>query len=407
MDKKPITSIEETKSTLLEEQKKPPSKVEYAETFEDLCLKKELLRGIYEYECNKLTSSQKQVLPSLLNKHDIFLEGSIEIENTVTGIIGALQLIDPEKLELQGIVFCPTREKAHSTAKIASDLGAFTNTKITVLVGGIAIKDEIAKVKAEMPQLIIGTPGRLFDFIKKGIVTLDALSLLIFDEADELISRGFGEMIKGALGLVPASVQKCVFSAIFPEEILDFFKPYMKDSCFYKERTFSLTLCRIRQYYVEISNEEDNIEVLYDLLSNIEITRVAIYANTREKVERIAQCICGHGGFPDVSVIYSGMLFHELCKEKSKFSSGAARIIILTDGEVSKEELCDIPLIINYNMPRDKDMYLQRGGQGGEFGRKGVMISFISQNSAKMIKELEKWYQTVIDPLPADLSDLL
>eukprot|EP01022_Parablepharisma_sp_SALTPOND_P015240 TRINITY_DN2137_c0_g1_i3.p1 TRINITY_DN2137_c0_g1~~TRINITY_DN2137_c0_g1_i3.p1 ORF type:complete len:412 (+),score=9.35 TRINITY_DN2137_c0_g1_i3:57-1238(+) len=365
-------------------------------------------RQLYGYGFESASLIQAKVLPPLLNRKDIVAQGPFGADRVATGIIGALQFIDQDLPQLQGIILCPTRELAYNVAGLAKSLGAYMKVDISIVTGGVSIKEQLEKLAKAPPHLLIATPGRLLDLINKGSISVDKVSLIILEETDELLNRGFAEDVENILKAVPSSkVQMCVFSEAVTMQVIDFSKKYVKNPACIKVHKRGLTLEGVKQYYVKVPDESTKLEVLYDLLSNLEFTQVPIYVNSSTTAESIAQYMRGKELSLPLSLVHSSMSAEEREKNIKEFRTGATRIIILTDiPEAEDDSIWKSLIVLNYDLPELKENYIRRTSRSSIHGRKGIAINLVAPNSIGALSELEKFYATRIDPLPHDLSSI-
>ena len=275
--------------------------------------------------------------------------------------------------------------------------------KVQACVGGTMIKQDIANLKMGV-HVIVATPGRVIDLIKKEYIKLDSLSLFILDEADEMLSRGFKAQIQEIFKFLPPDVQVGLFSATMPREILDISKDFMRDPARILVKKEKLTLEGIRQYYVAIPEEKYKFNVLSDIYKNLEIQQALIYCNSRKRVEYLTADM-RKSDFT-VSAIHGEMKQEERSQIMKEFRTGSSRVLITTDLLARGIDVQQVSLVINYELPIGKESYLHRIGRSGRFGRKGTAINFVTPKDAAFLKELQEYYQTEISVLPQDLSQI-
>eukprot|EP01022_Parablepharisma_sp_SALTPOND_P016064 TRINITY_DN2316_c0_g1_i1.p1 TRINITY_DN2316_c0_g1~~TRINITY_DN2316_c0_g1_i1.p1 ORF type:complete len:313 (-),score=51.27 TRINITY_DN2316_c0_g1_i1:961-1899(-) len=296
-----------------------------------------------------------------------------------------------------------TRTFFLTSQQVIADLGEYMKVKVQACVGGTMIKQDIMNLKKGV-HVIVATPGRVIDLIKKDYIKLDSLSVFILDEADEMLSRGFKQQIQEIFKFLPSDVQVGLFSATMPKEILEITKDFMREPAKILVKKENLTLEGIRQYYVAIPEEKFKFNVLSDIYKNLEIQQALIYCNSRKRVEYLANEMKKNDF--TVSAIHGEMKQEERSQIMKEFRTGSSRVLITTDLLARGIDVQQVSLVINYELPINKESYLHRIGRSGRFGRKGTAINFVTPKDATFLKEIQEYYQTEISALPQDLSQI-
>lgn len=323
---------------------------------------------------------------------------------TATFAIGILQRIDASLRECQALVLAPTRELAQQIVKVITALSDFMNIKIHACVGGTAVRDDIRTLQDGV-HIVVGTPGRAFDMIQRRALKLDAVQLFVLDEADEMLSRGFKEQIYDIFKFLPETVQCAIFSATMPLDVLEVTSKFMRDPVRILVKKDELTLEGIKQFYIAIEKEEWKLDTLCDLYATLTITQAIIYCNTRRKVDWLTE----HMTQKDftVSSMHGDMDQKERDLIMREFRSGSSRVLITTDLLARGIDVQQVSLVINYDLPTNRENYIHRIGRSGRFGRKGVSINFITQGDVEDLKDIEKFYSTQIQEMPSNVADLI
>lgn len=376
---------------------------EQVESFDELGLKEEVLRGIYGYGFEKPSQIQKIGILPVIRGRDTIAQGQSGTGKTATFTISSLQLIDTTSDKTQVLILVHTRELAYQVYKVVEAIGEYTGVKVHACTGGSAVKDDIKKLKSGM-HIIVGTPGRVKDMMKKGFLKAEFLRLFVLDEADEMLSRGFKVQIQDIFKFLPGDIQIALFSATMPQDILKLTKHFMRDPARILVKKEELTLDGIKQYYVPLDKEEWKIEVLMNLYMNLEINQAIIYCNTTKRVDELAKQLkekeftvsAMHGEMDQVT---RDLIMRE-------FRTGTTRILISTDLLARGIDVQQISVVINHDLPSRKEQYIHRIGRSGRFGRKGTAINFVTPREAGFLKELQEFYQTQINELPADLEQI-
>ena len=375
---------------------------ETVETFDDLNLKPDLLRGIYGYGFEKPSAIQQKAILPIIKERDVIAQAQSGTGKTAAFAIGSLQLIDVTKDDIQCLVLSPTRELAQQTAIVYQFLGECLKVKVTLLIGGTKLGADLDKLR-EGPQVLVGSPGRVLDLIRRKQINLSELKTFILDEADEMLSKGFIDNIKEIISLIPTTSKILLFSATMPKEIIEITKKFMKDPAKILVKNEELTLEGIKQYYVYLK-KEDKLDVLLQIYRGIEIAQAIIYCNSKKTVDFVSNELKKKGHM--VSSIHGDLKQFERDQVMRDFRNGATRVLITTDLLARGIDVYQVSLVINYELPREKETYIHRIGRSGRFGRKGNAINFVTPAEKEELDSLQKYYNTTIEALPTDLSEL-
>ena len=375
---------------------------ETVETFDDLNLKPDLLRGIYGYGFEKPSAIQQKAILPIIKERDVIAQAQSGTGKTAAFAIGSLQLIDVTKDDIQCLVLSPTRELAQQTAIVYQFLGECLKVKVTLLIGGTKLGADLDKLR-EGPQVLVGSPGRVLDLIRRKQINLSELKTFILDEADEMLSKGFIDNIKEIISLIPTTSKILLFSATMPKEIIEITKKFMKDPAKILVKNEELTLEGIKQYYVYLK-KEDKLDVLFQIYRGIEIAQAIIYCNTKKAVEKVSEELKKKGHM--ISSIHGDLKQIERDSVMRDFRSGVTRVLVTTDLLARGIDVYQVSLVINYEMPKEKETYIHRIGRSGRFGRKGNAINFVTPAEKDQLEEIQKYYNTTIEQLPTDLSEL-
>ena len=375
---------------------------ESVETFDELGLKSDLLRGIYGYGFEKPSIIQQKAILPIIKGRDVIAQAQSGTGKTAAFAIGTLQLIEQENDELQCLVLSPTRELANQTSIVYQFLGEYLNIKITLLIGGLKVGGDINKLK-ENPQIIVGSPGRVLDLIRRKRISLSYLKSFVLDEADEMLSKGFLDTIREIISLIPTTTKILLFSATMPRDIVELTTHFMKEPAKILVKNEELTLEGIKQYYVYLK-KEDKMEVLFQIYRGIEIAQAIIYCNTKKTVENVCEDLKKKGHM--ISAIHGDLKQIERDAVMKDFRSGVTRVLVTTDLLARGIDVYQVSLVINYEMPKEKETYIHRIGRSGRFGRKGTAINFITPPEKDKLLEIQDFYNTNIEQLPTDLSEI-
>jgi len=370
--------------------------------FEDFCLKRELLMGIFEKGWEKPSPVQEESLPISLSGRDIVARAKNGTGKTGAYTIPILEQIDPTNEAIQGLILVPTRELALQTSQIAIELGKHLNIKVMVTTGGTNLRDDIMRLY-EKVHLIVATPGRIIDLIKKKVAVMDNCKVLCVDEADKLLSHDFHGMMDELLSFLPPKRQILLYSATFPVTVENFMTKYLENA-----HTINLmqelTLKGITQYYAYVK-EEQKVHCLSTLLTKLQVNQSIIFCNSTQRVELLAKRIANHGF--SCYYIHSQMLQTHRNRVFHDFRAGLCRNLVCTDLFTRGIDIQTVNVVINFDFPKMSETYLHRIGRSGRFGHLGVAINLVTDTDTFYFKKIEKELGTEINPIPKQVEKKL
>jgi superfamily II DNA/RNA helicase len=369
----------------------------------DLNLKENLLRGIYSYGFEIPSPIQKKGILPVISKKDVIAQSQSGTGKTGAFTVSTLQLIDETKSETQAMIMSPTRELAIQIHKVINSLGSFMENLSTGLVIGGQSMDEDMKMLDNKPHVLIGTPGRIHDLIRRKKINTKTVKLLVLDEADEMLSVGFKEQVYNIFQYLNNEIQVVLFSATLPNEIQSLTEKFMRDPVKILVKTESITLEGIRQYYIALENDNQKYETLKDLFENISISQCIIYCNSIKRVSDLCDAL-QKDNFP-VGCIHSGMEKDARKLAYDEFIGGKTRVLISSNLTARGIDVQQVSTVINFDLPKDIHTYIHRIGRSGRWGRKGMGINFITKYDIRKMKEIEQYYDTQINELPASFSE--
>jgi translation initiation factor 4A len=377
---------------------------EVVTTFDNMGLRDNLLRGIYAYGFEKPSAIQQRGIMPILSGRDSICQAQSGTGKTATFSISVLNRIDLELNKAQALILAPTRELAQQIQKVVRALGDFLNVTSHACVGGTLVRDDV-RIFRDGVQIVVGTPGRVYDMINRQALNLNAVKLFVLDEADEMLSRGFKDQIYDIFQYLPAKVQVCLFSATMPDEILEISQKFMRNPVRILVKKDELTLEGIKQFYVAVEREDWKLETLCDLYATLSITQAIIYCNTRRKVDWLTDKM-GQRDFT-VSCMHGDMSGQERELIMKEFRSGSSRVLITTDLLARGIDVQQVSLVINYDIPGNRENYIHRIGRSGRFGRKGVAINFVTNDDVRSMREIEHFYNTRVEEMPMNVAELI
>jgi len=374
------------------------------ESFDDMGLNQQLLRGIYGYGFEKPSAIQMRAIVPCTKGHDVIAQAQSGTGKTATFAISCLQNIDVELPATQALILGPTRELAQQIQKVVLALGDYLKVKCHACIGGTAVRKDIELLR-EGVHVVVGTPGRVFDMISRGALNTDQMRMFILDEADEMLSRGFKDQIYDVFRRLPTSIQVVLLSATMPVDVLEVTKRFMRDPINILVKKEELTLEGIKQFYISVEKEEWKFETLTDIYDTLTITQAVIFLNTRRKVDWLKEKLTEKDF--TVSSMHGDMDQNEREKIMKEFRSGSSRVLITTDLLARGIDVQQVSLVINYDLPNNRENYIHRIGRGGRFGRKGAAINFVTQEDVRTLKDIETFYNTEISEMPLDIANML
>ena len=373
-------------------------------TFDTMGLPDKLLRGIFAYGYERPSDIQTKAIVPIKDGRDTLAQARSGTGKTATFCIGSMCRVNPEVKKLQVLILVHTRELAQQIKTVATALGEYLGIVTYSATGGTPIRDDLKAIERGV-HIVVGTPGRVFDLMNRRALTRDHIRVLILDEADQMLEDRFKEQVLCILDLgFPKDCQVALFSATMPDSVVEIAKDLLRNPVRILIAPEEVTLDGITQYYVPLEKEEWKYDVLCDLYKQLTINQALIYVNKRQKAEWLAEKMMGEG-FP-LSFIHGEMDPEERTRRMRDFRSGSVRIMISTDLLARGIDIQQISLVINYELPVQRENYIHRIGRSGRFGRKGVAINLISKDEEGFLKDIETHYATKIVTLPQDLASI-
>jgi len=377
---------------------------EVCENFDDMNLREELLRGIYAYGFEKPSAIQQRAIVPCIKGMDVIAQAQSGTGKTATFSIAILEKIDTSLRECQALILAPTRELAQQIQKVVMSLGDYMGAQCHACIGGTSVRGDMGKLD-QGQHIVVGTPGRVFDMISRKVLRVNDIKQFVLDEADEMLSRGFKDQIYDVFRHLNQEIQVILLSATMPSEVLEVTTRFMRDPVRILVKKEELTLEGIRQFYISVEREEWKLDTLCDLYETLTITQAVIFCNTRRKVDWLTEKM--HQRDFTVSAMHGDMDQKERDVIMREFRSGSSRVLITTDLLARGIDVQQVSLVINYDLPTNRENYIHRIGRGGRFGRKGVAINFVTDEDKRALQDIEKFYNTQIDEMPMNVADLI
>ncbi len=360
----------------------------------ELGVDKRIARSLEELGFTQFTPIQEQTIPLLLSGKDTIGQAQTGTGKTAAFGIPLLQKIDPECKDVQAIVLCPTRELAIQAAEELRKFAKYMHgIKVLPIYGGQDIGRQIKALKAV--QVIVGTPGRVMDHMRRHTLKLGNLRVLVLDEADEMLNMGFREDIEQILKDVPQERQTALFSATMPKPILEITHTYQKaDAEYVKVTPKELTIPLVKQYYYEVRRDMKK-EVTARLLDYYGPARSLIFCNTKKMVDELAKYLKGKG-YP-VEGLHGDLSQMQRDRVMHGFRSGGVSILIATDVAARGIDVDDVEAVFNFDVPQDIEYYVHRIGRTGRAGRKGKSFTLVAGREIYRIRDIERFCNTKIE----------
>jgi ATP-dependent RNA helicase len=373
-------------------------------TFDSMGLREDLLRGIFAFTFEKPSAIQQRAIVPIIEGRDVIAQAQSGTGKTATFSIGVLQSIDTSSRETQALILSPTRELAVQISKVILALGDYMSVQCHACIGGQNIGEDIRKLDAGV-QVVSGTPGRVFDMINRRSLRTRNIKMLVLDEADEMLDKGFKEQIYDVYRHLPPATQVVLVSATLTPDVLAITKKFMNHPIRILVKRDEITLEGIKQFFVSVEKEEWKFDTLTDLYDTLTITQAVIFCNTRRKVEWLTDKM-RKANFT-VAAMHGEMLQPERDSIMKSFRDGTSRVLITTDLWARGIDVQQVSLVINYDLPNNRENYIHRIGRSGRFGRKGVAINFVKNEDIRILRDIEQFYSTQIDEMPMNVADLI
>ena len=389
---------------VVSESLKPEYVVKDYATFDEMPLPENLLRGIYTYGFEKPSAIQRKAIMPIADGHDLLAQAQSGTGKTGTFCIGSLCRVDPAIKDTQVLVLVPTRELSQQIEKVAQNIGQHIPITTYSATGGTPLRDDIKALEKGV-HFVVGTPGRIYDLMRRNIIRRSSIRVLIMDEADQMLEDRFKEQVMCILGLgFPQQTRVSLFSATMPQEVIDIANEILQNPVKILIPPEDVTLDGIKQYYVDVENDEWKYDALADIYGNLTINQAIIYCNKRQKAEWLADKMIANGF--TLNCIHGDMDVAERKKRMQDFRSGNVRVLISTDLLARGIDVQQVSLVINFELPPQRENYIHRIGRSGRYGRKGTAINILCKEERDALKDIEKFYSTTISELPNDLRSV-
>lgn len=373
--------------------------------YEEAGIDNRILRAVKELGFEHMTPIQEQAIPLFMTGRDIIGQAQTGTGKTAAFGIPILQKIDPEKRSLQAVILCPTRELAMQAADELRKFAKYMNgIKVLPVYGGQEIYKQIKNLKTGV-QIVVGTPGRVMDHMRRHTLKMDDVHTVVLDEADEMLNMGFREDIETILKEMPERRQTGLFSATMPKPILDITKTYQKDAAYVKMTPKEVTIPLIKQAYYQV-RKQDKEEVLCRLIDYYDPKRALIFCNTKRMVDELTEHLKARGY--EVEGLHGDLTQGQRDTVMNLFRSGRTNILIATDVAARGIDVNDVEAVYNFDVPEDIEYYVHRIGRTGRAGKTGRSFTLVVGREAYKIRDIERICHTKIKerkvPNAADIT---
>jgi translation initiation factor 4A len=371
-------------------------------SFDDMDLDLQLLRGVFGYGFERPSTIQQMAIKPIISGRDVIAQAQSGTGKTGAFLISSMSLIDKRLFEPQVLIMAPTRELATQIYSNAMSFNTYTKFNISLLIGGNDGQSDTKNNFKEDSQIVIGTPGKIFYMLSRYHLKSNSIKVFVLDEADEMLSQGFKDQVYEIFQFIPTQTQICIFSATMNNETLDLTKRFMNNPLKILVKNDELTLDGINQYYVNLDDEQFKFETLIDLYKYLSIHQTIIYVNSKKKTQYIHNRLLANNFM--ASCIHSDMTQAERNETIKRFRMGEIRILLATDIIARGLDVQQVSVVINYDLPVKKEVYIHRIGRSGRFGRKGIAINFVTNSDFNYLMQIQSFYNTAIESLPEPSS---
>jgi ATP-dependent RNA helicase DDX6/DHH1 len=371
-------------------------------SFEDFCLKRDILKGVYEKGWESPSPIQESSIPIALTHRDIMARAKNGTGKTGAYSVPLLESIDPSVNKIQAMILVPTRELALQTSQICMELAKHTSIKVMLVIGGTLLKDDLIRL-SQTVHVIIGTPGRLVDLFNRGLLDISKCKTVVLDEADKLLSEELKCAVEQLLNAVDKNRQVMVYSATYPVTVESFMAKHLRNP-YQINLMEALTLKGITEYYAYVQ-EKHKVHCLNTLFSKLQICQSIIFCSSAQRVELLAKKITQLG--------YSCYYIHARMSQQDRnrvfhdFRNGCCRNLVCTDLLTRGIDIPTVNVVINFDFPKYSESYLHRIGRSGRFGHLGIAINLVTYADRYALKTIETELVTEIKPIPKEIDKRL
>ena len=369
--------------------------------FSELGLKDELLKAIKRSGFEEATPIQEQTIPLALAGKDVIGQAQTGTGKTAAFALPILQNLDKHNKVIQALIIEPTRELAIQTQEELFRLGRDENARVQVVYGGADIGRQIRSLKNHVPAILVGTPGRLLDHLKRKTINLENVNTIVLDEADEMLDMGFIQDIESILSYVKNRKQTLLFSATMPKPILNISEKFMNNPEIVRIKTKELTADLIDQYFVRAKDAE-KFDIMCRLIDVESPDLAVVFVRTKRRVDEVTRGLQARGY--NAAGIHGDLSQARRITVLKRFRAGKLDILVATDVAARGLDISGVTHVYNYDIPQDPDSYVHRIGRTGRAGQNGCSITFVTPNEIGYMRTIEQLTKKKMSPLrpPSD-----
>jgi len=362
-------------------------------SFSSLPISEEILRALTDMGFEEATPIQAETIPHILESRDLLGQAQTGTGKTCAFGIPVIDSVDPSSNHIQTLILSPTRELAIQIAEELHNVAKYKEgVRIVAIYGGQPIDRQIMALKRK-PQIIVGTPGRVMDHMRRKTLRLENLEKIVLDEADEMLNMGFKEDIDTILESTPENMQKVFFSATMPRAIVELTNKYLRDPIHVKIASKELTIPLVEQFYIEV-RESNKVEIMSRLIDAGNVTRALVFCNTKRKVDELTDKLNTRGY--SVEALHGDMKQASRDRVMKQFRSGKLDLLVATDVAARGIDVDDIEVVFNYDLPSDDEYYIHRVGRTARAGKTGKAYSFVVGREIIDLKNIQHTIKATI-----------
>jgi ATP-dependent RNA helicase DeaD len=365
------------------------------ENFKDLPLCQEVLKGIEELGFSDLFPIQAQAIIPQLEGKDVIGQAQTGTGKTAAFGIPMVERVNPKNRRVQGLVLAPTRELAIQVAERIKRFSRYLGLNVLPVYGGESIQKQIRELKRGV-HIVVGTPGRVIDHLRRGTLNLSSTSIVVLDEADRMLDMGFIDDINYILSRVPAKRQLCLFSATIDESVMNMCHRYMKNPEKILVSKDEIALTQMNQYYAVV-NHWNKLDYLLDILRQNNIEKAIIFCNTRRGTDWLAHKLNANGY--NAKSLHAGFTQHQRERITDSFRKGKLKLLVATDVAARGLDIQGITHIINYDVPLDSLVYFHRIGRTARMGSEGTAITLVGYGEIADLDKIKDLTKTNIEEM--------
>ena len=363
--------------------------------FEEMNLSYDIVRAVKDMGFEEATPIQSQAISVIMEGKDIIGQSQTGTGKTAAFGLPCLEMLDPDNKGLQALILCPTRELA---IQVSEEFRKFLkykeNIKVLPIYGGQPIDRQITALKKGV-QVIIGTPGRVMDHMRRHTIKMNSVKYVVLDEADEMLDMGFRDDIETIMLKVPEERQTVMFSATMSQDILDLSRRYMTNPEYIKITRKELTVPSIEQAYFDVK-EKTKPDALCRIIDMYNPKLSIVFCNTKKRVDEVVEQLQGRGYFAEA--LHGDLKQPQRDKVMQKFRNGTIEILVATDVAARGIDVDDVDIVFNYDVPQDDEYYVHRIGRTGRAGREGIAFNFVVGREVYKLRDIQRYCKTKIIP---------